>query len=91
MDKKMNVEIASLLDQDIYTQGGVFVGRVEDAVLDPENGLVSGLAVREVNRNLFDQRGGKGIIIPYRWVVAVADIIIIRHLTRNAKNQRDIG
>jgi sporulation protein YlmC with PRC-barrel domain len=69
----------------------VFVGRVEDAVLDPENGVVSGLAIREVNRDIFDQRGGKGIIIPYRWVVAVADIIIIRHLTRNAKNQREIG
>ena len=55
------------------------------------NRAVSGLAIREVNRDIFDQRGGKGIIIPYRWVVAVADIIIIRHLTRNAKNQREIG
>jgi sporulation protein YlmC with PRC-barrel domain len=91
MGQKMNVDIASFLDQDIYTQMGVFVGRVEDAVLDPENGVVSGLAIREVNRDIFDQRGGKGIIIPYRWVVAVADIIIIRHLTRNAKNQREIG
>ena len=82
----MNVDIASLLDQDVYSQKGVFVGRVEDAVLDPENGLVSGLAVRDVNRELFNQRGGKGIIIPFRWVVAVADIIIIRHPVENAKN-----
>jgi sporulation protein YlmC with PRC-barrel domain len=88
MGLKMNMEIASLLDQDIYTQKGVFVGRVEDAVLDPEKGVVSGLAVRDVNRDLFDQRGGKGIIIPYRWVVAVADIIIIRHLTRNEKDHK---
>ena len=46
----MNVDIASLLDQDVYSQRGVFVGRVEDAVLDPENGIVSGLAVRDVNQ-----------------------------------------
>ncbi len=83
----MNIEITALLDQDMYTQKGIFVGRVEDAVLDPENGVVSGLAVRDVNRELFDNKS-KGIIIPYRWVLAVGDIIIIRHLTRNAKDNR---
>ncbi len=86
----MNVDIASLLDQDVYSQRGVFVGRVEDAVLDPENGMVSGLAVKDVNRDLFDKKGGKGIIIPFCWVVGVADIIIIRHPVKNAKNPREI-
>ena len=80
----MNVEITSLLDQDVYTQKGVFVGRVDDAVLDPENGTVSGLALGDVNKELFDPKG-RGIVIPYRWVMAVGDIIIIRNLTRNAK------
>jgi sporulation protein YlmC with PRC-barrel domain len=50
---------------------------------------VSGLALGDVNRELFDQKG-KGIVIPYRWVTAVGDIIIIRHLTRNAKDQRKV-
>jgi sporulation protein YlmC with PRC-barrel domain len=86
----MNVEITSLLDQDVYTQKGVFVGRVDDAVLDPENGVVSGLALGDVNKELFDQKG-KGIVIPYRWVTAVGDIIIIRHLTRNAKAKHKDG
>jgi len=84
----MNVEITSLLDQDVYTQKGVFVGRVDDAVLDPENGVVSGLALGDVNKELFDLKG-KGIVIPYRWVTAVGDIIIIRNLTRNAKKHKD--
>jgi len=84
MGINMNVEITSLLDQDVYTQKGVFVGRVDDAVLDPENGTVSGLALGDVNKELFDPKG-KGIVIPYRWVIAVGDIIIIRNLTRNAK------
>lgn len=80
----MNTEITSLLDQDVYTQKGIFVGRVDDAVLDPDNGMVSGLALGDVNKELFRPKG-KGIIIPYRWVMAVGDIIIIRHLTGNAK------
>ncbi len=80
----MNVEITSLLDQDVYTQKGVFVGRVDDAMLDPEMGVVSGLALGDVNKELFDPKG-KGIVIPYRWVTPVGDIIIIRNLTPNAK------
>ena len=83
----MNAEITSLLDQEVYTLKGIFVGRVDDAVLDPENGVVSGLALGDVNKELFDQKG-KGIVIPYRWVTAVGDIIIIRHLTKNAKAER---
>jgi sporulation protein YlmC with PRC-barrel domain len=87
MGFEMNAEITSLLDQEVYTQKGIFVGRVDDAVLDPENGVVSGLALGDVNKELFDQKG-KGIVIPYRWVTAVGDIIIIRHLTKNAKSER---
>jgi len=83
----MNAEITSLLDQEVYTQKGIFVGRVDDAVLDPENGVVSGLALGDVNKELFEQKG-KGIVIPYRWVMAVGDIIIIRQLTKNAKAER---
>jgi sporulation protein YlmC with PRC-barrel domain len=49
--------------------------------------VVSGLALGDVNRDLFDQKS-KGIVIPYRWVTAIGDIIIIRHLTRNAKAER---
>jgi sporulation protein YlmC with PRC-barrel domain len=87
MGFKMNVEITSLLDIEVYTQDGIFVGKVDDVVLDPEKGAVSGLALGDVNKDLFDQKG-KGIVIPYRWVTAVGDIIVIRHLTRNAKAER---
>ena len=88
MGFRMNAEITSLLDQEIYTQKGIFVGRVDDVVLDPENGIVSGLAVGDLNKDLIDVKGKtKGVIIPYRWVMAVGDIIIIRQLTRNAKSE----
>ena len=80
----MNAEITSLLGLEVYTQKGIFVGMVDDVVLNPEQGAVSGLALGDVNKDLFDLKS-KGIIIPYRWVTAIGDIIIIRHLTRNAK------
>ena len=83
----MHAEITSLLGLEVYTQKGVFVGKVDDAILDPDQSIVSGLALGSVNKDLFDQKG-KGVIIPYRWVMAVGDIILIKHITRNAKDQR---
>lgn len=80
----MHAEITSILGLDVYTQKGVFVGRVDDVVLNPEQGEVSGLALGDLNRELFDQKS-KGVIIPYRWITAIGDIIIMRHLTKNAK------
>lgn len=80
----MNADITSLLGLEVYTQKGVFVGRVDDAVLDPEKGVISGLALGSVNKELFNQKG-RGIVIPYKWITAVGDIVIMRHLTGNAK------
>ena len=74
----MRIEITALLDQDVYTQKGIFVGRVDDVVLDPDVGEVSGLALGNVNKALLDLKG-KGIIIPYKGVTAVGDIIITKH------------
>jgi sporulation protein YlmC with PRC-barrel domain len=90
MGLKMNAEITSLLDVEVYTQKGVFVGRVDDVVLDPEKGVVSGLAVGDINRDLFDPKG-RGVVIPYRWVTAAGDIIIIKHLTKDAKASHKDG
>ncbi len=86
----MQADITSLLGLEVYTQKGIFVGKVDDAVLDPENGVISGLALGSVNKELFDQKG-KGIVIPYRWITAVGDIVIMRHLTRNAEPERKDG
>ncbi len=86
----MQADITSLLGLEVYSQKGIFVGKVDDAVLDPENGVISGLALGSVNKELFDQKG-KGIVIPYRWVTAVGDIVIMRHLTRNAEPERKNG
>lgn len=74
----MRIEITALLDQDVYTQKGIFVGRVDDVVLDPDVGEVSGLALGNVNKSFLDLKG-KGIIIPYQGVTAVGDIIITKH------------
>jgi len=77
----MHIEITSLLDLEVYTQKGIFAGRVDDAVLDPDRGAISGLALGNVNKDLFEFKG-KGVVVPYEGVAAVGDIVLIRHPAR---------
>jgi sporulation protein YlmC with PRC-barrel domain len=81
----MLAEITSIMGMEVYTMKGVYVGKVEDAVLDPDQGTISGLAIGGVNKSLFDMKG-KGIIIPFRWITAVGDVILMRHMKRHASD-----
>ncbi len=71
-------DITRLIGRDVYSNNGVFVGHVEDVRLDTDERRISGLALGNANKELFDQEDGKGVIIPYRWVSAVGDIVIIK-------------
>jgi sporulation protein YlmC with PRC-barrel domain len=72
-------EITSLVGREVYSNNGVFVGEVEDVRLDLDTEAVTGLALAELNAELFAGRVGpsEGVIIPYRWVRAVGDVILI--------------
>lgn len=81
----MHIEITSLFDLDVYTQKGVFVGTVDDAVLDPDGGVVIGLALGSVNKSLLDVKG-KGIIVPFKYVTAIGDIVLVKHFSNQVGN-----
>jgi sporulation protein YlmC with PRC-barrel domain len=78
----MELELSSLYGQDLYTDRGVYVGKIEDVSVDIKEKRISGLAVRNVNPNAFDVSRDKGVIIPYRWVTAIGDIVLIKHVKR---------
>jgi sporulation protein YlmC with PRC-barrel domain len=72
-------EITTLVGREVYSNNGVFVGEVEDVRLDLGQESVTGLALGELSQELFAGRieTGKGVMIPYRWVRAVGDVILI--------------
>lgn len=72
-------EITSLVGREVYSNNGVFVGEVEDVRLDLDAESVTGLALAELNSELFAGRvdPGKGVIVPYRWVRAVGDVVLV--------------
>ncbi len=73
----MIADITSLFDLNVYTDKGKYVGKVQDVQLEANERKISGLALGNINKDMFDVET-RGVIIPYRWVLAAGDIVIIR-------------
>ncbi len=65
-----------IIGLDIYGPKGIYVGKVSNLSFDTEGRRVSGLIVDRVNPAIAD--AGVAVSIPYEWVSAVGDIIILR-------------
>lgn len=82
-------EITSLVGREVYSNNGVFVGEVEDVRLNLDAEVVNGLALSELNPQLFKgaATGTKGVIIPYRWVRAVGDVVLINDIVERYESE----
>ena len=72
-------EITTFFGMRVFTDEGRYVGRVEDVIIDQKTRSIRGLAITDYNKGVIDSHA-KGVIIPYRVVKAVGDIIIIKDL-----------
>lgn len=84
-------EITTLVGREVYSNNGVFVGEIEDVQLDLDAESVTSLAVGELNDELFaDTVGpGEGVLIPYRWVRAVGDIVLVNNTVERLRDADD--
>ncbi|PSQ14081.1 photosystem reaction center subunit H [Halobacteriales archaeon QS_8_69_73] len=84
-------EITSLVGREVYSNNGVFVGEVEDLRLDMTDERVTGLALGQINRDLFDDRleNANGVLLPYRWVRAVGDVVLVNDAVEQLKTADD--
>ena len=73
-------EISELIGLQVYTQNGVFLGNVNNVVVDVENGNVDGLFVQETNPLLVE--GARAVSVPYRWIQSVGDIVVLRYFPK---------
>jgi sporulation protein YlmC with PRC-barrel domain len=76
----MEAQITELFGLQIYTDKGMFIGEVEDVVIDVDGKKIEAVVVGKVNDQLFELKNFKGLKIPYRIISAIDDIVIIRHL-----------
>jgi sporulation protein YlmC with PRC-barrel domain len=70
-------EVTSLNDLEVFTPWGVKIGDVANLEIESESMEIENIFIEETNDRLVE--GGESILIPYRWVQAVGDIIILKH------------
>lgn len=86
-------EITTLVGREVYTNNGVFLGEIEDLRLDLDAQQVTGLALHELNRELFAEEAAsaRGVIVPYRWVQSVGDVVIVNDLAERVQQAKEEG
>ena len=70
-------EITRFVNLPVYTNTGTFVGSVKNVVLDVTTRKLDGLLVGKTNPALV--AGGADVAIPYRWVRAFDDILLLNY------------
>jgi sporulation protein YlmC with PRC-barrel domain len=82
-------EITSLVGHDVYSNNGVYVGEVEDVQLNLNEEAVTALAVANVNSEVFGSytEDSRGILVPYRWVRSVGDIILVNEVVERVADE----
>jgi len=79
-------EISEIIGLQVYTQNGVFLGNVNNLVVDVDNGSVDGIFIGETNPLLVE--GSRAVSVPYRWVQSVGDIVILRYFPKRVTTKR---
>ena len=82
----MLVEMTELLGRQIYTPDGRLLGEVANLVVDVEAAKIDGLFVDESSPMLVED--SKPINVPYRWVAAVNDVLLLKYFPKRVSVKR---
>lgn len=70
-------EITSFKKLPVYTRSGLYVGQVKNVFLDINEKRINSLLLTSTNPSLVER--SLDVAVPYRWVNAVGDIVILSH------------
>ena len=79
-------EVSEIIGLQVYTHNGVFLGNVNNLVVDVDKGSVDGIFVGETNPLLVE--GSRAVSVPYRWVQSVGDIVVLRYFPKRVATKR---
>lgn len=79
-------EASELIGMQVYTPNGVFLGNVNNLVIDVENRKVDGLFVSESNPLLVED--SKAVNVPFRWIQSIGDIILLKYFPKRVTARR---
>lgn len=84
-------EFSEMFGKDVFTDKGMFCGKVADVQVDLRKFRVRAIVIEAVRGSyLAELVGGKrGVILPYQFVQSIGDIVIIRHFPASAIESKE--
>jgi sporulation protein YlmC with PRC-barrel domain len=73
----MQIEITSLYNLEVYTQKGLYLGRISEILVDMNKYAVYELILSETNPNIVEE--SRSIGIPYRWIKSISEIVVLKY------------
>lgn len=73
----LDTEVTHFINLPVYTSKGHYVGVVQNVILDLPHRRVGSLLLTRTNTKVVE--GGHNVAVPYRWVQAMGDIVILNH------------
>ncbi len=73
-------EASEMIGMQVYTNQAIFLGNVSNLVVEVDDNKVQGLFISNTNPMLVE--GSKSVNVPYRWIGAIGDVIILKYFPK---------
>ena len=73
-------EASEFIGLQVYTPKGIFLGNINNLVIDLEKKKIDGLFVSETNPLIVED--SKAVNVPFRWIQAVGDIVLLKYFPK---------
>lgn len=83
----MLTEISEFTGMRVYSDKGKYIGPVDDIIVDLDRQCIHGLYIENPNSELVEN--GVPISIPYRWIKAVGEIILLKRFPAFVKQPEE--
>ncbi len=80
-------EISEIIGMQVYTPEGIYLGNVDNLVMDMDACTINGIFLRETHPLLVD--GSRSVNIPYRWIQAIGDVVILKYFPKRVAVARE--
>ncbi len=83
----VNVEkLSEMFSKDVFTDKGRYCGQVKNVKIDLNKFRMGSIVLRAKKGSYLARMlgGKKGIVIPYQFIKAIGDIVIIKHISSEA-------
>jgi sporulation protein YlmC with PRC-barrel domain len=76
----MQTEASEMIGLQVYTSQGIFLGTISNLVVEVDENKVQGLFINNTNPLLVE--GSKAVNVPFRWISAIGDVVILRYFPK---------